>query len=647
MVLFRPVALLAAFGRGITTDNGLSRQRTEQRRIEAVVDRHSGTQSRKNGRPGVAEIGRRGLFAGSELVFLQNPRKPVRQPATRSASDRHNANEKATNAKPGTHRKPADMTRAGIPAGSTGARDHGPESAAVVRVHAQENRYRTPRPRLWFPASLVMLVLSAAFLGGCSHLELDLYPIWRSGPVDNNGGWAWEAVGPLVYSRIASPDDASASRSDWGVLPLWSCRFDQETRQRELEVLWPVGRFLRTPQEWSDRILPIYWYWGAEGTRNDRSSLFLFPVFLRRTGPPGEGWALFPVYGRMQKFLGINEVSFVLFPLYTSTRRSRGQLHHVLWPIFAWGSGPRYQSLRFFPFFMHSTDEGDFDTQSYLWPLFSSGMDRGQTDRPRHFVHVWPFYGQWTREKAFGWTVLFPLFRGSIDHVRDEGELNLPWPFFQRWWHRDQQGWRLWPLYGSFTSTPTRAAKSYLKSQFVLWPLFWNREYGYLDEHHHETRVVPFFVYDRVANKFGEGSRWMLWPLAENEQQPDGSSKFVIGTLFPIRVWNNAAEERWSVLLSPYRQRRDASGRMTAHSILGLYRRYEAPGFTRWTIPLLYSHRRSSQGILDQYLLGTIRDEHDADGRRTLRVLGIPIPLTGGGDEAAPTRSVPEEGSSG
>ena len=127
----------------------------------------------------------------------------------------------------------------------------------------------------------------------------------------------------------------------------------------------------------------------------------------------------------------------------------------------------------------------------------------------------------------------------------------------------------------------------------------------------------------------------MVFPLADSERRATGSGKFAVGTLFPLRIWNDAAQERWSVFLSPYIHWWWADGRARAQSILGLYRRYEAPGFTRWTVPVLCSHRASGSGTLDQFLLGALRYEVEASGASCLRILGVPIPLSGGDPDAS------------
>jgi len=499
---------------------------------------------------------------------------------------------------------------------------------------------------------VALLAVVGTLCAGCHSLEIDLYPLYRAGPVDNEGGWAWEALGPLLYSRLDHPADPknrgkTYPHHEWGLRPLFTYHRAPQIKHRQLEVLWPVGRFRKDGHQWHDRILPVYWNFGNTGKDElrepARSSLFLFPIFVRRTGSPGKGLAIFPFYGSLDNFLGTDRVEFVMFPLYVGTERGARKSNHVVWPLFGWGSGQDAYWYRVFPFYYKGVRKGYYDRNTVLWPFFNSGTELIDTGRPRHSVFFWPFYGKWTRDQAVGWTVAWPFFRFNRDDLKGTGEHNVLWPFYQHWWSPGHEGWRIWPLYGQFESSP-KASGSYQKSTFVLWPFFWDREYAYLNEVHRELRFVPIYHHGTWSDPEGGGSRWMVWPLMDAESHARGSGKFAVLSVFPIRIWNDAAHQRWAILISPYIRWWWADGRVREHSILGIYRRYAAPGFSRWTIPLLYSRRRSDEGALDQFLLGLIRYEAEATGASRLRILGVPIPLSSAAaSSGAPTDSPKKE----
>ena len=378
-------------------------------------------------------------------------------------------------------------------------------------------------------------------------------------------------------------------------------------------------------------MVPLYWHRGNSEVSRAGSSLFVFPLLYRRVGPPGDGLAVFPLYGDMKKFFGMDELTFVLFPIYARTRGSMGRSHHLLWPFFGWGAGGNAGEdtwwFRAFPLIARSVREGHHDTHTYLWPLLSITEDLLYTDRPRSGFMVWPLYGALSRDQASGWAALYPLFSRYEDRLKGEGMENLLYPFYGAWWGPDGEGWRLWPLHGRSTYGPTRSG-SYLRSRFYLWPLVWDREFGRSGSRHHSFHVAPVLLSHTWTDDRGAGSRLMVFPLLEVVDRGDHTGKVAVGCLFPVPEVNDAIHEHWGLFLSPYIRWARPDGHIREQSILGLYRRYEAPGFSRWTVPLVYSGRRSRAGSLHQFLLGAVRLETEASGDTRLRVLGIPIPLS-------------------
>ena len=496
----------------------------------------------------------------------------------------------------------------------------------------------------------VVVAILAALVTGCGTLELDVYPLFRTGPVDGEGSREWEALGPLLYGRTERLEGGKP-RGEWGVRPLFSHATTEAGRFTTTEVLWPLGRFHRTPSSWSDWMVPIYWHWGNSEASRAGSSLMVFPFLFRRVGRPGDSLAVFPFYGDMKKVFGMDELTFVLFPFYARTRGSMGRSHHLLWPFFGWGGNTGDNSgdyrnagedawwFRVFPLIARSVRVGHHDTHTYLWPLVSLTEDLLYTARPRSGFMVWPLYGALSRDQASGWAALYPLFSRYEDTLRGEGTVNLPFPFYSAWWDPHGEGWRLWPLHGRSTSGPTRAG-SYLRSSYYLWPLVWDREFGRSGSRHQAFHVAPVWLSHTWTNAQGAGSRLMVFPLLDVVDREDHTGKVALGCLFPLPVVNDAVHEHWGVFFSPYIRWSRPGGRLREQSILGLYRRFEAPGFSRWTVPLVYSSRRSRAGSLHQFLMGAVRLETEASGGTQLRILGIPVPLAA----PAPDKPAPDKG---
>ncbi len=486
----------------------------------------------------------------------------------------------------------------------------------------------------------------ALFLTGCA--EMDLYPLFRAGPIDDEGSWEWEAIGPLIYGRdIRATADERADRprpavrsyawnrerDEWGVRPLFSVADFRDTTATT-EVLWPFGRFHRGKRGWAHRMIPIYWDWGWDDEAIVRRSTFVFPVFLHRSGPPGDALMIFPFYGEAEKFLGMDRLSFVMFPLYVGTGRGETDSHHVVWPLFGGGAGPDESWLRIFPFFSYGHRDGKYDYAGYAWPFVNVWRDMLDTDRPRDGYMIFPFYGRWTRpgdgpgDGASGWNAMFPLFRAEHDERRETHDANLPWPLYSSWSTKYSEGWRLWPFYAAFDLYPNERG-DYLRSRTYLWPIVWDRSFDTGRSAHEQFLVRPFVNHHRWVRRDGaEGGAWGVWPLVERTRYDDGSGKFAIVAPFFHRILNDPWHERLGVLTSPYVEF-EAGERVRAFSWLGLHRRYAAPGFERWTIPLLYSRRTGRAGTLEQFLLGSVRVERRTDGSSSWRLFGIEI--AGGG----------------
>lgn len=495
-------------------------------------------------------------------------------------------------------------------------------------------------------ASVVLAILS---LVGCRSCEVDLYPLYRAGPVDDEGSWEWEAIGPIVYGKSYRPTEREAkrdrpheavppypwaeARDEWGIRPLFAHR-RRTDGVRTTEVLWPLGRFHREGHEWSNRFTPVFYDWGNdddggnERPKTARRSTFVFPFFLRRRGAPGDGFAIFPVYGQFVNFFGLDRFSFILFPLFVKTGRGDMTSYQFIWPFFGGGSGSKGSWLRIFPFYARSDRSGDRKHRGVAWPFVNWWSDFQSSDRPREGFTLWPFYGAWEREtadgrdRAAGWSVLYPLFSAEEDRRRGTGQYNAPYPFHQVWWTPDTRGWRIWPFYGSFVAAPKKDG-SYEDSRFYLWPFFWNRDWDTGRATHEQFQFIPLYSQHAWENRRGEtAANGWLWPLADWSRMEDESGKFAVLSPWLYRILNDPWHERLGVLTSPFVQFRTAE-RTREHSILGMYRRYEAPGFRRVAIPFLYAYRGGKDGSLHQFLFSALRVGYRADGSTSLRILGI------------------------
>jgi hypothetical protein len=142
---------------------------------------------------------------------------------------------------------------------------------------------------------------------------------------------------------------------------------------------------------------------------------------------------MFPFYGRFRERLGMDTITFVLFPLYARGERGDYRETHVLWPFFSYGTGGGHSLLRVWPFYGHDRIEGRFSRSFWLWPFVHASHDHLDTPRPEHRFYLLPLYGRrdvGSFEMRF-W--LFPLLIHQRDRERPGvGSLDLLWPIFSR-----------------------------------------------------------------------------------------------------------------------------------------------------------------------------------------------------------------------
>ena len=80
---------------------------------------------------------------------------------------------------------------------------------------------------------------------------------------------------------------------------------------------------------------------GLTQTETNRSRFTIFPIyFQQRSSDPAENYtALFPIYGRVLNRLYRDEVFFVVFPLYSKTRKRDVETENYLYPLLPFAGG--------------------------------------------------------------------------------------------------------------------------------------------------------------------------------------------------------------------------------------------------------------------------------------------------------------------
>jgi hypothetical protein len=362
---------------------------------------------------------------------------------------------------------------------------------------------------------------TAATLGtptvGCTWLpaEFNLSPVYRHRLDERGAVLELDVLWPIVhYER--TPDGGD----DFRIRPLYRRVTEPVTdivgqAAVEHQFLWPLGRVRADEIENRNRFFPLWWYTSRldyDGQR-DIDWYALFPFFWggHRADDNENYLGVFPFWVDFRDFLVYDRLKFVLWPLYTRTEKDGRVGNLVLWPFIGWGSGPDgYRWDRFLPLWSFATGPR-YHRWSVLWPFFSWGTEGLDTERPAHHFMFWPFYGRKWGRGIRGWTALWPFFQDLEIEGRTR-KVDIFWPFLR--FEEDRSGatpllrWWFWPLV-------SRTLTDVQSSWVFLWPLFWWGRYSDPDAERERFRFVPFYTHSRVKGIDGkERDDLMVWPWA-------------------------------------------------------------------------------------------------------------------------------------
>lgn len=376
------------------------------------------------------------------------------------------------------------------------------------------------------------------------------------------------AAGPFFEERSSTNGAAFLA-----VRPFYSVLDSRQDDRRLHEILWPVGmvKGFRGETDW--RFLTALGH-DFDNTKPDsRYRLAVLPILFAGRDARGQTYfALFPLGGRINEFLGRDSVVFLLFPLYARSRVKDLESHNLLWPFISWCRGEDVDRFRVFPFYGRSHNHGRWVKRYIMWPFWSDVRYVYPDATGRGFV-LFPLYGHAKVGKdTQTWMVLPPLFRfsRSAGHV----ERNCPWPFVQ-YASGHHEKLYLWPVWG-------RKSRGTVDSWFCLWPIVSGKNVDrgthlvkrllVLPFVHHETRTaVGSADGGRDAETDAVMSRYLkLWPLFRYERRAS-NCQFHMLALWPFKR-AFSIERNYSPFWTLY-SRSSVAERQEDRILWGLFRR--------------------------------------------------------------------------
>lgn len=143
-------------------------------------------------------------------------------------------------------------------------------------------------------------------------------PLYSDFRLTLDSGRRQEVLGPLFYSQ------QSDSQRQWDLAPLFCHTRTPDVDWTETDVLYPLFTSRRFGSEYRAQFFQLLSVSGGKTQPGpDFDQFTIFPLYFqsRSTNPDHNYTALAPFYGHLRNRLFRDETKFVLFPLYSETRK--------------------------------------------------------------------------------------------------------------------------------------------------------------------------------------------------------------------------------------------------------------------------------------------------------------------------------------
>lgn len=447
----------------------------------------------------------------------------------------------------------------------------------------------------WTIQKLAFMFLCALALPapGQTNKDVEIGPIYAEFPLTLTSGYRREALGPLYYRQNTDEQE------QWGLPPLFSLTRTRDVNWTEWEILYPIISYRRFGGEYRLSLVEFFSFSGGKSEpETDVRRFTFFPLYFRQRSPDTNlnYTAVAPFYGRLENRLFRDEIKFILFPLYSQTRKRDVVTDNYLYPIFDVRRGDHLTGWQVWPLMgvEHKAPTcqtnnlgqvevvGGFDKYFALWPFyFQNWTGLGTTNQETNLTVV-PFYCR-SRSPArdqtsYGWPLGY-----NIIHDREHKyvEHDFVWPLFVTA-HGEKTETRLFPFY-------SRAHNPDLESDFYLWPVY---KFNRLDAKPLERRRTRlfFFLYSDTTETNAETAVWThrndFWPFYSYERDLNGNRRWqALALLEPFFPDNRTVPREYSPVWSLWRWEKNPRTGDTSQSLLwNLYRRETAPHSKKFSL---------------------------------------------------------------
>jgi hypothetical protein len=401
-----------------------------------------------------------------------------------------------------------------------------------------------------------------------------------------DSGERTEALGPLFYSEEKDTEHL------WALPPLFSDLKDPSIQRHEYDIGYPVITYRRYGTEHRWQFIQIFAFAGGDNQGEQKARrVTIFPFyFSQRSENPKENYtAVGPFYGHLQNHLFRDEIFFVMFPLYSETRKPGVVTDNYVYPFFSLRHGDGLEGWKLWPIVGHehkdvTTKTNGFgeaetvaghDKRFVLWPIFLKQTAGTGTDNPERSTAVLPAYSIVRSPQRDSTTVIWPFFSHITDREKKYTEWQTPWPLVDFAHGEGKTTRRVWPFF-------SRSHNQYVESDWYLWPVYkFNRVHS---EALDRSRMrILLFLYSDTIQKNTETQAYQrrrdFWPLFTHRHDYNGNERLqIFAPLEPILPASKSIDRDYSPVWSVWRSEKNGKTGATSQSLLwNLYRHQVAP----------------------------------------------------------------------
>ncbi len=453
-------------------------------------------------------------------------------------------------------------------------------------------------------------ILFAGHPPACAGEMNSFGPLFDRFSLTLEAGQRTEAVGPFYFSQ--QTEDAHTVAYP----PFFSTVNNPALAYHEDDFLYPLLTSVHYGQERRWQLFELISFSGGQepnGAGNSRRTIFPFYFSQHSTTDTNLNYtALFPFYGTLKNRLFRDEIHFVMFPLYSETRKKDVVTDNYLYPFGAVRHGDGLHGWKVWPLAGSEHKEvttrtngfgevevvGGHDQSFFLWPLHLRQDSGLGTDHPEKFRASIPLYSYTRSPQLDSTTVLWPFFTWMDNREKKYREWQMPWPLVIFARGEGKTTSRIFPIF----SESHNAVK---EDDSILWPVYTYRRIHSDPLDLKRTRVAFFLYEDTVEKNTQTGAqkrRVDVWPFFTWHRDFNGNQRLqVLALLEPAVPGNDRFERNWSPLWSLWRAETNPKTGAASRSLLwNLYRRETAP-----------AHKKVS------LLFGLFQYQCDGDERRT------------------------------